>query len=331
MIFNIKTIEDTVRNSYNNFIGIDIGKSEFVSFLKNDDKTNSYKNDCQGFKKFLSDHKAHLAQSLVVLETTGGYESACLNFLLDNNVAVHRADTRKVKNFIRSFGQKAKTDNLDARALSLYCYERQDRLNLYQKPNKDQDEIKLLIERRQDLKQMLVQEKNRFKAPLNKALKPGIKTVIDCLDQQIYSIEESINKLIDDNKELCRKREILRTVPGIGPVTATALLGLLPELGQLNRKQVASLSGVAPYAQQSGEKNRYRRTYGGRRNLRPILYMAAMGARRKKGSELALFFERLEKKGKKPMVALVAIMRKIVVISNARIKEEFFAFNKEIV
>ena len=102
------------------------------------------------------------------------------------------------------------------------------------------------------------------------------------------------------------------------------LLGLLPELGQLNRKQVASLCGVAPYARQSGEKSCYRRTYGGRRNLRPVLYMAAMGARRKKGSELALFFERLEKKGKKPMVALVAIMRKIVVISNARIKEEFF-------
>ena len=105
-------------------------------------------------------------------------------------------------------------------------------------------------------------------------------------------------------------------------------MGLLPELGQLNRKQVASLCGVAPYAQQSGEKSRYRRTYGGRRNLRPVLFMAAMGARRKKGSDLSAFFERLEKKGKKPMVALVAIMRKIVVISNARIKEEFFDCNR---
>jgi len=113
------------------------------------------------------------------------------------------------------------------------------------------------------------------------------------------------------------------TVPGIGPTTAVSLLALVPELEQLNRKQVASLCGVAPYAQQSGEKCRYRRTYGGRRNMRPILYMAAMGARRKKDSELALFFERLTKNGKKPLVALVAIMRKIVVISNARIKEEF--------
>ena len=316
-----------MQNSYSNFIGIDIGKSEFVSFVKNDDKAKSYKNNSKGFKNFLNDNKAHLTHSLVVLETTGGYEDACLNFLLDNNVKVHRADTRKVKNFIRSFGQNAKTDNLDAQALALYAYERRERLNLYQKVDKTQEELKLLIERRQDLKQMLTQEKNRFKAPLNKSLKPCIKVVIDCLDQQVNSIEESINRIIDDNKELCRKREILRTVPGIGPVTAVTLLGLLPELGQFNRKQVASLCGVAPFARQSGEKCRYRKTYGGRRNLRPVLYMAAMGARRKKGSELALFFERLEQKGKKPMVALVAVMRKIVVISNAKIKEEFFCSN----
>ena len=89
------------------------------------------------------------------------------------------------------------------------------------------------------------------------------------------------------------KKEILMTVPGVGSITAISLLGLLPELGQLNRKQIASLCGVAPYAKQSGEKSGYRRTFGGRRNLRPILFMAAMGARRKKESELASFSERL--------------------------------------
>jgi transposase len=317
-----------VQGLYSNFIGIDIGKSEFVSFLKSDDKTNTYKNSRKGFQKFLSDHKNDLVGSLVVLETTGGYENACLDFLLDNKAAVHRADTRKVKNFIRSFGQRAKTDNLDAKALSLYGYERHERLALYQKIDKNYEELKLLIERRQDLKQMLVQEKNRFQAPLNKSIQAGIKTVITCLEKQINNIEESICKIVDENKDLSRKKEILMTVPGIGPITAVSLLGLIPELGQLNRKQIASLCGVAPYAPQSGEKSRYRRTSGGRRNLRPVLYMAAMGARRKKESELASFFERLIKKGKKPLVALVAIMRKIIVIANARIKDEFFSFNQ---
>lgn len=316
-----------MQSLYTNFIGIDIGKSEFVSFLKSDDKTKCYKNNRSGFQKFLSDHKDNLAHSLVVLETTGGYENACLDFLLDNNFTVHRADARKVKNFIRSFGQHAKTDNLDAKALSLYGYERHERLALYQRADKNHEELKLLIERRQDLKQMLVQEMNRFQAPLNTSLQKGIKTVIICLEKQVTKIEESINKIIEQNENMSRKKEILMTVPGIGPVTATSLLGLLPELGQLNRKQVASLCGVAPYAQQSGEKSRYRRTYGGRKNLRPILYMAAMGARRTKDSELASFFERLTTKGKKPIVALVAIMRKIVVIANARLKEEFFGSN----
>jgi len=235
MIFITKTIEDNMQNSYSNFIGIDIGKSEFVSFLKNDNKTNTYKNNIKGFQKFICDHKAYLTHSLIVLETTGGYEHACLDFLLDNRAKVHRADTRKVKNFIRSFGQNAKTDNLDAKALALYGYERQEKLSLYQKVDKNQEELKLLVERRQDLKQMLIQEKNRFKAPLNKSLMSGIKVVIDCLEQQIIKIEESVNKIIDDNRELSRKREILRTVSGIGPVTAMSLLGLLPELGQLNR------------------------------------------------------------------------------------------------
>jgi transposase len=213
---------------------------------------------------------------------------------------------------------------LDAKALSLYGHERQERLALHQKLDKNDEELKLLIERRQDLKQMLTQEKNRFQAPLNNPIRSGIKTVIICLEKQVFSIDESINKIIDENQGLSRKREILMTVPGVGPITAISLLGLLPELGKLNRKQIASLCGVAPFAKQSGEKSSYRRTFGERRNLRPILYMAAMGARWKKESELASFSERLNQKGKKPMVALVAIMRKIVVIPNARIKEEFF-------
>jgi transposase len=142
----------------------------YKPFLDSDTKTNSYKNNPQGFQKFLKEHRDFLPRSLVVLETTGGHESACLNFLLDRNIAVHRADTRKVKNFIRSFGQNAKTDELDARALALYACERQDRLNLYQKTDETHDEIRLLVERRQDLNKMLTQEKNRFQAPLNRPL-----------------------------------------------------------------------------------------------------------------------------------------------------------------
>lgn len=313
---------------YSSFLGIDIGKQEFVSHLKDDDKTKTYPNDLEGYKQFVDEHADFLADGLSVLEPTGGYESGLLNYLLAHNFAVHRADARKVKNFIRSFGQQAKTDTIDAKALAQYAFERQHILPLFEKSEENEQTLKLLVERRADLKQMLVQEKNRFQAPLNGFLRSGIKRVIACLEKQVTDVEAQINKIVDENSALTRKKNILRTVPGVGDLTATFLLALVPELGKLNRKQIASLCGVAPFAKQSGSKSCYRRTFGGRRNMRPILYMAAMGARRKAGSELALFYEKLIKNGKKPLVALVAIMRKIVVIANAKIREEMLVMEE---
>ena len=314
-----------MQNLYSSFLGIDIGKREFVSHLMKDDKAKTYQNNRNGFKKLVQEYSDALPHGLIVLETTGGYENRLLNYLLDNDIAVHRADTRKVKNFIRSFGQHAKTDSLDAKALAQYGYERHSMRLRVEKTNEKEEELRLLVERKADLTQMLVQEKNRYQAPLNASLRSGIKTVIACFEKQIKNIVSKINKIIDESDSLTRKKNLLLTVPGIGEVTAASLLGLIPELGSLNRKQIASLCGVAPFANQSGSKSFYRKTYGGRRNIRPILYMAAMGARRKKGSALALFFEKLIEKGKKPLVALVAVMRKIIVIANAKIKEEMLA------
>lgn len=313
-----------MQNVYTNFCGIDIGKNSFVAHIKGNEKTYEYENSPSGLQKFFKQHREALVNSLTVLETTGGYESECVNFLLEKDIAVHRADARKLKNFIRSFGQNGKTDALDAKALSSYGYERSERLPIYQKPSKRQKDLQLLIERRQDLTQMLVQEKNRYQAPLNKSLCSTIKPIIKCLEKQLANVENLIDNLIAECEILSRKKAILLTIPGVGEITANSVLGLIPELGQLNRKQIASLCGVAPFPRESGGKKHYRRTYGGRRNMRPILYMAAMGAKRKKGSSMEEFFNRLTQNGKKPLVALVALMRKIVVIANAKIKEAFY-------
>lgn len=317
-----------MQNLYSSFLGIDIGKHEFTTHLKNDNKTKSYQNNKQGFKSFVNEHSVSLVKGLVVLEPTGGYESSLLSYLLAKDIAVHRADTRKVKNFIRSFGQQAKTDAIDAKGLAQYGFERQNILPLFEKPKENEQTLKLLVERRADLKQMLVQEKNRYQAPLNTVLRSGIKRVITCLEKQMSDIENQINKIIEEDSVLARKKNILMTVPGIGDLTAALLLAFIPELGQLNRKQVASLCGVAPFAKESGSKSCYRKTHPGRRNLRPVLYMSAMAARRKQGSELAAFFERLIKNGKKPLVALVAIMRKIVVIANAKIRDKMLTMGE---
>ena len=306
--------------NYHTFIGIDIGKQEFVMAIHGKKIAKTYLNTKDGRDNFLVDYKAILANSLVVLENTGGYENELLLFLLNNNVAVHRAYTRKVKNYIKSYGQKGKTDRIDALALASYAYERQSSLDIFKPKNNSQEILRELEERRQELTHMLVQENNRFKSPLSNHSLRSIKSVIDFLKKQIEIIDNEMKSLIENDKELVKKKEILQSIPGIGAVTSTTLLALLPELGSIGRKQIASLCGLAPYPKQSGSKTWYSRTQGGRRSMRSILFLAAMGASRTK-TNLGLFYERLVSNGKKKMVALTALMRKIIVIANARLRD----------
>jgi len=224
--------------------------------------------------------------------------------------------------FIRSFGQEAKTDRIDALELAEYAFERQHRLALFKPASEQQEVLKILVERRQDLTKMLVQEKNRAKSPLAKPVLKNIEAVLACLKLQIETINDEIDGVVASQKDYTEKREILLEIPGVGPVTANSLLALLPELGELDRKKIASLCGLAPHPKQSGNKTWYSRTKGGRRNLRPILFMAAMGASRTP-TPLGDFHAKLIKKGKKPIVALVAVMRKIIVIANAKIRDHY--------
>lgn len=306
--------------AYHSFIGIDIGKNEFVTALHGEKSVRSYQNTAQGNADFLSDYRAILSTSLVVLESTGGHENAVLLFLVNAQIDVHRADTRKVKSFIRSYGQKGKTDKIDALALASYAQERQHLLTLFKPQNLNQTRLKSFEERRLDLKQMLVQEKNRAKSPLSQHAIKSIRAVIACLEEQIEEVVSQMKEIVESDEAISRKKSTLKGIPGIGETTANTLLALVPELGHLNGKQIASLCGLAPFPKQSGTKTWYSRTNGGRRNMRPILFLAAMGARRTKTS-LADFYERLVKAGKKKLVALVALMRKIVVIANARIRD----------
>ena len=313
--------------SYQTFFGIDIGKYEFVSAIFGKKTVDSYTNDELGWSKFFRQHFISLKEALVVLETTGGYEQGLLDFLLEKGITVHRADTRKVKNFIRSYGQKAKTDKIDAIGIAHYAMERQSSLKPFVAHNLALSTLKLLEERRLDLTQMLVQEKNRAKAPLNRLIQKDIDKVISFLEKQISEISVRIKALIEKNASLQQKKKILLEIPGIGEKTAHSLMALVPELGHLDRKTIASLCGLAPHAKQSGTKTWYSRTGSGRRNLRPILFMSAMGARRTK-SNLAEFYQRLVDGGKKKMVALAALMRKIVVIANARIRDHIILSGK---
>ena len=160
---------------------------------------------------------------------------------------------------------------------------------------------------------------NRAQAPDNEHIAATIAAVLDCIRQQIAEIDRKIEALIQQSRPLAQAQDCLRTIAGIGPVVAASLLALMPELGSLDRRRVAALAGLAPHLRQSGGMDAYRRTRGGRPEVKTILFMAAMTAARAT-PQIQEFYQRLVNAGKKPLVALTALMRKIILIANAKIK-----------
>lgn len=306
--------------TYHNFIGIDIGKFNFVVAVHAQRNIHEYENNLAGINQFLEDYSDILKKSLSIIETTGGYELELLYTLCSNKFAVHRADTRKVKSFIRSYGNSAKTDKLDAKALALYGSERCQKLILFSPASKNALSLFALLQRRLDLKQFTVAEKNRLKSPGCSLVKKSCQQMLRTATKQVEVIDQQIQGLIAADPILKAKQKIIQTVPGIGKIISCELLILLPELGSLDRRKIASLCGVAPRSNDSGTHQGYRRTNKGRKDLKPILFIAAMAARNS-NSSLKVFYEKLIIKGKKKMVALVALMRKIIVIANAKLKE----------
>ncbi len=306
--------------SYRNFIGIDIGKFKNVAAVHNQKNTIKFDNDTAGWQQLFQNFSNILPNSFVTLENTGKYELGLAHFLVDKNVAVHRANTRKVKSFILSHGTLAKSDQSDARALAQYGFERYSTLSPFVPMSKEQTALVAFCQRRDDITQMRAQEKCRLKAPENDYIKESCQKTIDFFNSQINELNNAIQKIIDESIELQKRQKILKTVPGIGKKLSQDFVCLMPELGYLNKKEVASLAGVAPHPKESGKSIGYRSITGGRSNVRAKLFTAAMTAARSKSS-LGVFYSDLIGRGKKKMVAITALMRKIIVIANARLKE----------
>lgn len=303
---------------YQNFIGIDISKVDFVVAVHGKSEVKSFANTREGFEEFVISYKDELSDSLSILETTGGYELGLARYLKGKGMKVHRANTRKVKHFIRSYGVLGKSDSLDAKGLANYGAERYRLLEVFEENSALI--LQKLVQRRQDIKQILVQEKNRLQAPDQHELKYSFEAVITVLKEQLTKIDLEIEGYCEMHSSLNDKRKVIETVEGIGKVISVQLLALLPELGVINRKKIASLAGVAPHPHESGNKIGYRPTRGGREQVKAILFMAALTASRSK-SKLGEFYHSLVNRGKKKMVALVALMRKILIIANARLRE----------
>jgi transposase len=303
------------------FIGCDVGKTNIVVFDSRDSRTRTVANRPADLAAFAAglDHTC-----LAVCEATGGHEAALLSALLQAGCAAHRADARKVKAFIRSFGTLGKTDAIDARALARYGQERHAQLARWQAPDQQRDRLQTLVLTRRDLVDERVACKNRLASPGAAAVQPYLQCLVDCLDAQIVAIEADIQATIGAHRALDRATQTIRTLIGFGLVTAASIIALMPELGTLNRRQAAALAGLAPHPSQSGASDGYRRTKGGRPEIKKVLFMAALTAS-KRDPKLSGFYQRLIANGKKPIVAITAVMRKLIVICNAMLRENALA------
>jgi transposase len=298
------------------FIGCDVGKTSIVVFDSHNGGTRTTPNRPDDLATFA----AGLDEScLVVCEATGGYEAALLCALAQAGRAAHRADARKVKAFIRSFGTLGKTDAIDARALAQYGRERHAQLARWQASDQQRDTLHALILTRRDLVNDRVASKNRLLAPGAQVVRTYLEQLLACLDAQIAAIEADTRALIASHQALDRDTRILSKLSGFAFVTAASVIALMPELGTLDRRQAAALAGLAPHPHQSGASDGYRRTKGGRPEVRKVLFMAALTASRR-DPKLSAFYQRLLANGKKKLVAITAVMRKLIVICNALLR-----------
>ncbi len=297
------------------YVGIDVSKSCVDVAVRPTGHVWTMSNDEAGIRKLVSRLKA-LDPAMVVLESTGGLELPSVAALAAAALPVAIVNPRQVRDFARATGTLAKTDALDAAALAHFA----DAVRPAVRPLKDTETqvLSSLVARRHQVVSIIVAEKNRLGSAIA-AVRPRIEAHIAWLELELRDIDEGLRQTLRSSPVWREKDDILRSVPGVGEQLSLALLSQLPELGTLNRRQVAALVGVAPFNRDSGALRGKRRIWGGRARLRAVLYMAAMVASRF-NSVMRDFYQRLLAAGKPKKVALTACMRKLLVILNSMLK-----------
>jgi transposase len=298
-------------------VGIDVAKGKLDIALGSDGQTWQVGNDEAGHKE-LRDRLARSSPKLVIMEASGGYEAIVAAMLSDAGFAVAIVNPAQVRQFIRGMGQKAKTDQIDARMLAKFgeMVEVEIRAPL----DEDARRLQWLVLRRRQLVEMHVMETNRRGLLPAGPARKNLDKHIQWLERAIEDAGKDIDQAVRESPIWREKEDLLRSVKGIGRVTARTLVSQLPELGTLNRKQIASLVGVAPFNQDSGVFKGQRRIQGGRAEVRSVLYMAALTASRHNPAIRALY-QRLLANGKKQKVALVACIRKLLTILTAVVRD----------
>jgi transposase len=297
------------------YVGIDVSKDKLDVAIRPSGRTLHVGNDAKGHVEIINLLR-ELSVALVVVEPTGGYERDIVYALIEAKVPTAVVNARQIRDFAKSRGRLAKTDRIDAEMLA--CFGESNRPEPRGVPDEQTRELEALVTRRRQLVDMRSMEMAR-KALAPKRVRPSIDAVIKHLSKQIDDTDDEITKLLGETKWK-QKDVLLQSVKGVGRVVTASLLALLPELGTLNRKQIAALVGVAPFNNDSGRSRGRRSTWGGRAAVRSVLYMAAVSASTHNPS-ISAFYQRLVARGKERKVVLIACIRKLVTMLNAMLRD----------
>jgi transposase len=300
------------------YVGIDVAKATLeIAVCPADQPQWQQPNNPTGIAALVT-HVRGLSPTLIVLEATGGYETAVVTALAVAGMPVAVVNPRHVRDFAKALGLLAKTDALDAAVLATFA----DRIRPTPRPLPDEAHADLLalVARRRQLVEMRTAELNRVPTA-RPALRPGLRAHIRWLERRIADTDTDITRLIAASPLWRTRDELLRSMPGVGPQTSARLLVSLPELGRLSGREIAALVGVAPLNRDSGRRHGTRTTWGGRASVRATLYMATLVATRHNPT-IRAFYHRLRLAGKPAKVALVAAMHKLLTILNAMIKHQ---------
>jgi transposase len=299
------------------WVGIDVSKATLDVCVLPTGMRNQVPNRTADIDA-LAEQLSTLGVERIVLEASGGYETLLVAALVDQQLPVVVVNARQVRDFARAMGQLAKTDRIDAEVLARFG--EAIRPELRPLPDATTRALRAVVSRRRQLQDMLLAEQHRLvSAAVQDApetLREQLGEHIDWLRRQLADLDDELHRQLQASPVWREREQLLRTIPGIGPVTSATLLSQLPELGQLDRKAIAKLVGVAPLNDDSGTLRRPRRVWGGRAAVRAVLYMAALVATRR-NEHIRDFYERLRAAGKPAKVALVACMRKLLVLCNS--------------
>jgi transposase len=299
------------------FVGIDVSKDRLDVHLRPGGEAFAVSRDSEGLAALI-ERLAGLAPALVVLEATGGFEVTVAASLAAAGMPLAVVNPRQIRDFARATGQLAKTDALDAKVIARFA----ETVRPEPRPLPDEQARALgeMVARRRQLIEMMTAERNRRRQLTSRRLIKGVERLLAVLQKELSELEADLGDSIRGTPVWRERDELLQSVPCIGPTVARTLIADLPELGLLDRKQIAALVGVAPLNRDSGKMRGRRTTFGGRAKVRCVLYMAALVASRR-NPVLAAFYQRLVSAGKAKKLALTAVMRKLLTILNAMVRD----------